>query len=182
MASATRLRLCGTGRMFAAEIRRQRVSHMRGFRHWRWHLDEMYVKFIGEMVYLWRAVVHEGEILEVLRYEETGQIRGFGVHEEDAEAPWQGRDDRHGRAAILPCGDARPGKSRPPRNREVVEQSGRKQSSPATKKGAGDAEVPANEIATEIRLGPCFLSQSFQFRTPPRRPPNIQGSPLSCIG
>ena len=52
------------GPMFAAEIRRQRVSHMRGFRHWRWHLDEMYVKLNGEMVYLWRAVDHEGEILE----------------------------------------------------------------------------------------------------------------------
>jgi putative transposase len=37
---------------------------MRGFRHWKWHLDEMYVKLNGEMVYLWRAVDHEGEILE----------------------------------------------------------------------------------------------------------------------
>jgi len=44
--------------MFAAEIRRRRVSHMR------WHLDEMYVKMNGEMVYLWRAVDHEGEVLE----------------------------------------------------------------------------------------------------------------------
>ena len=52
------------GPMFASDIRRQRVSHMRGFRHWRWHLDEMYVKVSGEMVYLWRAVDHEGEILE----------------------------------------------------------------------------------------------------------------------
>lgn len=37
---------------------------MRGFRHWRWHLDEMYVRLSGEMVYLWRAVDHEGEVLE----------------------------------------------------------------------------------------------------------------------
>jgi putative transposase len=50
--------------MFAGDIRRRRISHMRGFRHWRWHLDEMYVKLNGEMVYLWRAVDHEGEILE----------------------------------------------------------------------------------------------------------------------
>jgi len=28
------------GPMFAADIRRQRVNRMRGFRHWRWHLDE----------------------------------------------------------------------------------------------------------------------------------------------
>lgn len=52
------------GPMFAADIRRQRVRRMRGFRNWRWHLDEMYVKLNGQMVYLWRAVDHEGEILE----------------------------------------------------------------------------------------------------------------------
>ena len=50
--------------MFAADIRRQRISRMRGFRQWRWHLDEMYVKLNGEMVSLWRAVDHEGEVLE----------------------------------------------------------------------------------------------------------------------
>src|SRR5579863_5508934 len=52
------------GPMFAAEIRRKRVEHMRAFTHWRWHLDEVYVKINGEMRYLWRAVDHEGEILE----------------------------------------------------------------------------------------------------------------------
>ncbi len=52
------------GPMFAGDIRRKRVQAMRGFRHWRWHLDEMYVKLNGEMVYLWRAVDHEGEVLE----------------------------------------------------------------------------------------------------------------------
>ena len=52
------------GPMFAGEIRRKRVNRMRNVRQWRWHLDEMYVKLNGEMVYLWRAVDHEGEILE----------------------------------------------------------------------------------------------------------------------
>lgn len=52
------------GPMFAGDIRRQRVRRMRGFRQWRWHLDEMYVRLSGEMVYLWRAVDQEGEILE----------------------------------------------------------------------------------------------------------------------
>ncbi len=37
---------------------------MRGMRHWRWHLDEVFVKINGETHYLWRAVDHEGEILE----------------------------------------------------------------------------------------------------------------------
>ena len=52
------------GPLFAGEIRKQRASQMRGFRQWRWHLDEMYVKIGGEMHYLWRAVDHEGEVLE----------------------------------------------------------------------------------------------------------------------
>ncbi|KPL68481.1 transposase [Erythrobacter sp. SG61-1L] len=52
------------GPLFAADIRRQRASRMRSFTHWRWHLDEMYVKINGEQHYLWRAVNHEGEILE----------------------------------------------------------------------------------------------------------------------
>ena len=50
--------------MFAAEIRRKRVQAMRQHTHWRWHLDEVYVKINGEMRYLWRAVDHEGEVLE----------------------------------------------------------------------------------------------------------------------
>ena len=40
------VRMCwnGFGPMFAGEVHRKRISHMRGFRHWRWHLEEMYVK------------------------------------------------------------------------------------------------------------------------------------------
>jgi len=52
------------GPLFAADIRRQRVRHMRSYQHWRWHLDEMVVRLNGEYVYLWRAVDHEGEVLE----------------------------------------------------------------------------------------------------------------------
>jgi len=52
------------GPMFAGEIRKKRVDRMRAHTHWRWHLDEVYVKINGEMRYLWRAVDHEGEVLE----------------------------------------------------------------------------------------------------------------------
>ena len=50
--------------MFAAEIRSRRVEAMRAHRHWQWHLDEVYVKINGKTHYLWRAVDHEGEVLE----------------------------------------------------------------------------------------------------------------------
>jgi putative transposase len=54
------------GPMFAAEIKRKRSSRMLQHTQWRWHLDEVYVKINGEMHYLWRAVDHEGEVLESL--------------------------------------------------------------------------------------------------------------------
>ena len=52
------------GPLFAADIRRQRISSMRGFRKWRWHVDEVYVRINGDIHYLWRAVDYEGEVLE----------------------------------------------------------------------------------------------------------------------
>jgi putative transposase len=52
------------GPMFAAEIRKRRVAHLRSYPQWRWHLDEVFVKVNGKLCYLWRAVDHEGEVLE----------------------------------------------------------------------------------------------------------------------
>ena len=52
------------GPMFAAEIRKRRVLN-RSYSNWRWHLDEVFVRINGETHYLWRAVDHEGEVLEV---------------------------------------------------------------------------------------------------------------------
>jgi len=52
------------GPIFAAEIKRKRIEKLRAFSNWRWHLDEVFVKINGERHYLWRAVDHEGEVLE----------------------------------------------------------------------------------------------------------------------
>jgi putative transposase len=52
------------GPMFAAEIRKRRL-HSHSYSQWRWHLDEVFVRINGKTHYLWRAVDHEGEVLEV---------------------------------------------------------------------------------------------------------------------
>ena len=52
------------GRACSPLKRWTRVQSMRSFTHWRWHLDEVYVKINGEMHYLWRTVDQEGEVLE----------------------------------------------------------------------------------------------------------------------
>ena len=54
------------GPMFAAEIKKKRIGPPRSFSNWRWHLDEVFVKINGELHYLWRAVDHEGEVLEMI--------------------------------------------------------------------------------------------------------------------
>jgi putative transposase len=52
------------GPMFASEIRKRRVHH-RSYSQWLWYLDEVFIRINGETHYLWRAVDHEGEVLEV---------------------------------------------------------------------------------------------------------------------
>ena len=52
------------GPLFAAEIRRKRVQQLHAHSNWKWHLDQVLVKINGEAHYLWRAVDHEGEVLE----------------------------------------------------------------------------------------------------------------------
>ncbi|HSF90865.1 MAG TPA: IS6 family transposase, partial [Paracoccaceae bacterium] len=52
------------GPMFASEIRQKRADRVRCGTQWRWHLDEVFVKINGETHDLWRAVDHEGEVLE----------------------------------------------------------------------------------------------------------------------
>ncbi len=54
------------GPMFASEIRRKRVQKLRAFSKWKWHVDEVFVKVNGKRHYLWRAVDHEGEVLEAV--------------------------------------------------------------------------------------------------------------------
>jgi putative transposase len=49
------------GPAIAADLRKRRPKP-----HSIWHLDEVYLKIDGRMVYLWRAVDAEGEVLDVL--------------------------------------------------------------------------------------------------------------------
>ena len=49
------------GPRIAADLRKRRPKP-----HATWHLDEVYLRIDGRMVYLWRAVDAEGEVLDVL--------------------------------------------------------------------------------------------------------------------
>jgi putative transposase len=82
------------GPMFAGEIRKRRVQAMRQHTHWRWHLDEMVVKVNGQTRYLWRAIDHEGEVLE--SYDRGSRQEGsVEIHQESPQTPWSHRGGRH---------------------------------------------------------------------------------------
>jgi putative transposase len=49
------------GPVIARDLRRRRPRPSE-----RWHLDEMVVRIAGRRMYLWRAVDHEGEVLDML--------------------------------------------------------------------------------------------------------------------
>jgi transposase-like protein len=53
----------------------------------RWHLDEMVVRIAGRRMYLWRAVDHEGEILDML----VQRRRDKRSAEADAQAAQEAR-------------------------------------------------------------------------------------------
>ena len=51
------------GLLFSKLIRKRRTQNT-SYSKWAWHLDEVFVRINGKLHYLWRAVDHEGEMLE----------------------------------------------------------------------------------------------------------------------
>jgi transposase-like protein len=68
------------GPTIAADLRKRRPKP-----HTTWHLDEVYLKIDGRLVYLWRAVDAEGEVLDVLV--QTRLTYRAGSHERGCQSP-----------------------------------------------------------------------------------------------
>ena len=67
---------------------------MRGYPQWRWHLDEVFVKVNGKLCYLWRAVDHEGEVVETVvigKRHKAAELESARAHEDI----WPAADRRH---------------------------------------------------------------------------------------
>ncbi len=170
------------GPMFAADIRRRRVSRIRSFCHWRWYLDETYVKLNGEVVYLWRAVDHEGEILKSYVTKKRDKTAALVFIKQALK--------RHGKPDTIVTDGLR---SYPAAMREISNLDSR-QNAPLEEQSSMNSHLPfrrrnwampaisADEDAAEIRIRPRLTSRPFQFRTPARRPPNLQATPLGRAG
>ena len=149
------------GPLFASDIRRSRTNRMRGFRQWQWHLDEMYVKVNGEMRYLWRAVDHEGEVLESFVTNERDKAAALRFIKKAMKAVRQSRSDHHRRATLVQSGHDRARQRRQTTGRPLGQQPGGEQPSALPTTRASDAAVPTDEDAAEVRLRPCQRPQSL---------------------
>ena len=90
--------------MFAAEIKKQFVQN-RSYSRWRWHLDEVFVRINGEARYLWRAVDHEGEVLEEFvtkRGDREAALKFLKKNNETLQRPGKRRDRQD---SVIQCGD-----------------------------------------------------------------------------
>jgi len=169
------------GPMFAAEIRKRRVqSH--SYSRWRWHLDEVFVRINGETHYLWRAVDHEGEVLEV-----------FATKRRDRKAALRFLKramKRYGRPEAIVTDRLRSyrgalkviGVSGSPGMRSVAQQSGREFAPAVQAKRRRHGPLPGHQDPAEVRLRSRLDLQPFQFRPTPQPPRRLQAEPLGHPG
>jgi len=67
------------GPLIASRLRKRRYCRASNHSNWRWHIDEVFVKINGETRYLWRAVDHEGEVLDVMVTEKRDKVSAIKV-------------------------------------------------------------------------------------------------------
>src|SRR3990170_5956374 len=168
------------GPMLANEIRKRR-SHRRSCSQWRWHLDEVFVRINGETHYLWRAVDHEGEVLEVFvtkRRDRRAALRFLKRTMKRYGRPRSIVTDRLrsyrsamkviGNAADQECG-------RWLNNRRTFPPA-----VPTTR--TSDAEVQGRKDPTEICRRPRINPQPLQPRPSPQPPRHLQTEPFCRPG
>jgi DDE domain len=158
------------GPMFAGQIRKTRMARMRGYPQWRWHLDEAFVKINGRLCYLWRAVDHEGEVLESVVTAKRDKAGGFEVLEAYYEEIWPAEERRHRQALLIPHSVERDRDDRSPRCWRSSQQSRREFASTLSTAREGHAADSEHEDSAEIQLSPRPGPQSFQSGAPPRQP------------
>ena len=154
--------------------------------HWRWHLDEVYVKINGEMRYLWRAVDHEGEVLESFVTKDPGQGCSAEVHQEGPEAPRQG-------PRPSPPMDCAPTWRRHEGDRQArsarrwaagLNNRAENSHQPFRRRERAMLRFQEDEDTPDLRLSARHGAQPFQPGETPRQPDNLQretGRRTGCL-
>ena len=170
------------GPMFAAEIRKKRVTHMHGYPQWRWHLDEVFVKVNGKLCYLWRAVDHEGEVLEAVVTAKRDKAAALKLLKRIMKKYGRPRkivtDGLRAYSAAMRGGRQR----RSPGGRSRAQQSRGELASAVSTTRARHAALSKHEDVAEIQFSSRPGPQPFQSGAPSRYPPSLQAETLCRIG
>jgi putative transposase len=156
------------GPIFAAEIRRKRARHLQASPQWCWHLDEVFVRINGKIHYLWRAVDHEGEVLEAYvtkRRDRKAALKFLRKAMKRYGRPGPVVTDKLGsyRAALKAIGNA----ARQETGRWL---NNRAENSHHQTPRTGNAAISADENSSEIRGDSFIRTQSFQSGAPSLQP------------
>jgi transposase-like protein len=85
------------GPMIAADLRKRRPKP-----HSVWHLDEVYLKIGSRMVYLWRAVDAEGEVLDVLLQSKRNRDAALIGRTGERAHEWRCTREGHDQDDVMP--------------------------------------------------------------------------------
>ena len=169
------------GPMFAAEIRKTRVARMRGYPQWRWHLDEVFVKINGKLCHLWRAVDHEGEVLETVVTAKRDKAAALKSLKRIMK--------KYGRPRIVVidglCSYLAAMKEIGNADRQEVGRRLNNRAENSHQPFDGENELcsgPEARRAAKIQLNSCSGPQPFQPGTSSRHPRGLQTETLGCAG
>ena len=148
------------GPIIATELRRRRPRP-----HSTWHLDEVYLKIDGRMVYLWRAVDAEGEVLDVLVQSKRNKHAALKLMRKLLKIRLRPRAVGHRRLAVYAAAARDLGV-------EHLHERGRWKNNRAEfasadpTAGAQDATLQERGLSPEVPLNPRRRLQHFQRPTP----------------
>jgi len=139
------------------------------------------VKVNGKLCYLWRAVDHEGEVLEAVVTAKRDKAAALKLQADPQEIrPTSER--RHRRALLICRGDERDRQRRSPGGRSSAQQSGGEFASAVSPTRTRDAAVSKSEDAAEVQLSSRPGPQPFQSGAPSRHSPIVQTKASRRVG
>ena len=170
------------GPIFAAEIRKRQIVQMRAYPQWRWHLDEVIVKVNGKLFYLWRAVDHEGEVLDAVVTSKRDKAAALKLLKRILKKYGRPRKIVTDGLCSYSAGDEGDRRRRSARGWSPSQQSGGEFAPTVSTTGAGDAAVSKLEDAAEVQLSSRPGPQPIQSGAPSRHPADLQTETLGRIG
>ena len=137
----------------------------------------LFVRINGKIHYLWRAVDHEGEVLEAYVTKRRNRKAALRFLRKAMKRYGRPETHRHRQAWLL-SGSAENDRQRcVPGDRPLAEQSGGKLPPAAQTTRTGNAAVSADANSSEIRGDSFIRTQSFQSGAPSLQPRKFQAEP-----